>query len=126
MRVSNGFTLIELMVAVVIIGLLSAIALPRATRLRDRAYIATLQSDLRNLAAQEESFYYDNAVYTPDPSLLPVFQSSPMVSISVSEATSSGWAATADHALSGVQCAVYVGNAAPVGAATLEGQIACQ
>ena len=50
MRTSNrGFTLIELLIVVVIIGILSAIAIPKFASTKERAFLATMKSDLRNL-----------------------------------------------------------------------------
>lgn len=125
----SGFTLAELLIAVVIIGLLSAIVLPRLSMAKDRGYVATMRSDLRNFAAHEESFFYDNAVYTADINQLAAggFELSNGVALTITEATATGWAALATHNLSsGVQCGLFNGNAAPVGPATLEGVSACQ
>ena len=126
-RADRGFTLIELMIVVVIIGLLAAIAIPQLSLAKERAYVATMISDLRTLAASEESHFYDNSVYTGSLAVLALqrFQPSAMVTVTITEATSAGWSATAGHQLSNVQCALFVGPAAPVGAATIEGAIAC-
>lgn len=62
-RDTRGFTLIELMVVVSIIGLLASIALPRYAYLKERALVATMKSDLRNLVASQEGFYVSNNDY---------------------------------------------------------------
>ncbi len=123
MRSQRGFTLIELLIVVVIIGILAAIAIPKFVNTKEKAYIAQMKADLRNIATAEESFFYDSTTYTN--SLVALnFVPSAGVSITLS-AQPGGWNASAVDANTPRQCFVFSGTGPPVGVATIEGRITC-
>ncbi len=59
----KGFTLIELMIVIAIIGILAAIAIPQFSAYRTKSYNSAAQSDVRNLATAQEAYYVDNSTY---------------------------------------------------------------
>src|SRR5260370_19170354 len=60
----TGFTLIELLIVVVIIGILATIAIPKFLTTREKAVVASMKADLRNMVTAEESYFADSVKYT--------------------------------------------------------------
>jgi type IV pilus assembly protein PilA len=67
---NEGFTLIELMIVIAIIGILAAIAIPQFAAYRVRGFNAAAQADLRNAATAQEAYYADWQTYTNDDTIL--------------------------------------------------------
>ncbi len=65
MRKTNqkGFTIIELLVVIVIIGILVALALPQLFAAQQRGRDTERKNDLKNIKTQLENFYNDNDEY---------------------------------------------------------------
>lgn len=122
---TRGFTLIELLIVVVIIGILAAIAIPKFVNSKQKAYVAQMKSDLKNLATAEEAYFYDSTTYTTSLAALNNFSPSTGVTLTVLEATPMGWSAEALHAQVSRSCYLFNGGAAPVGPATVSGKITC-
>lgn len=94
---SRGFSLLELLVVVAILGILVAAALPRFGEFRAAAYDSRAQQDLRNLAAAEELFRATSPVYADDTALLTGFAPSEGVDVALESADETTFAATASH-----------------------------
>jgi prepilin-type N-terminal cleavage/methylation domain-containing protein len=123
----RGFTLIELLIVVVIIGILAAVAIPKFSGTKGKAFVATMKSDLKNFASAQESYYYDNDIYyngaVPDAAI--EYSPSNGVLVTITAGDESGWAATTTHSVIANTCSIYVGGAAPPAPATVEGSPAC-
>lgn len=59
----RGVTLVELMIAILIIGILAAAAYPSYREFSDRAKRSEAKAMLLQIAAQQESFYLQNNIY---------------------------------------------------------------
>src|ERR1700680_1100776 len=110
-RNRKGFTLIELLIVVVIIGILAAIAIPKFANTKDKAYVAAMKSDLRNLASYEEQYAADqNGAYFGGTATMttPLQGFTPSQNVTVTATVVAGapqsWTASATHALSAKLC----------------------
>ena len=126
-RKCHGFTLIELMIVVVIIGLLAAIAIPKFEGSRGQALVATMKSDLRNLATAQEAYMSDFRTYYSGP--IPAggfnYATSTGVTVTLGAVTAGGWQAIASNSQTPRTCAIFIGNIPPLSPATNEGSPAC-
>src|SRR5580765_6914791 len=114
----KGFTLIELLIVVVIIGILAAIAVPKFANTKERAYIASMRSDLRNLVNAEEAYFADSVKYTtsvscvtPAPAGSVSFCATvgnTLGAVTTAAGTQAGWTANVTNASTSKRCAIYI------------------
>jgi prepilin-type N-terminal cleavage/methylation domain-containing protein len=122
-RNKKGFTLIELLIVVVIIGILAAIAIPKFANTKEKAFVASMKSDLRNLITAQEAYYSDNTNnYAQTTANLGTnYASSPGVTVTLSGVTTTGWTAKAASTGTSKTCQITLG-----GSATTDGDPICQ
>ena len=116
----KGFTLIELLIVVVIIGILAAIAIPKFANTKEKAYVAAMKSDLRNMVTAQESYFADFTTYTS--ALGTTYSASAGVAFTIATVTGTGWAATSSHNGTSQTCTIALGAAAGTGT---EGEPLC-
>ena len=130
----SAFTLVELLIVVVIVGILAAVAVPRFSASREKTFFAAMKTDLKNLVAAQEIYYagdaynYAGAAGSDVPGVTGLeFSASQGVGVTLREVALTGWSADATHSAltSSQMCAVYIGKAAPVAPAQTPGLVTC-
>jgi len=121
--VPAGFTVIEILIVVVIIGLLATIVIPKFSSSRDKALVTSMKSDLRNLMTQQEGRLADSGSYaTSFPTT--IWRPTTGVTGPTIALTTDGWTAFVGHISSTKTCAIFVGTAS-LAPATKEGVPTC-
>jgi general secretion pathway protein G len=119
----DGFTLIEVLIVMVIIGLLATIVIPRFGASKEKALLTSMKADLRNLAMQQESYVIENHAYTTSfPATL--FRLTASVTGPTIALTGNGWTAYVGHTGTTKTCAIFMGST-PLAPATKEGVPDC-
>ena len=121
----KGFTLVELLFVIVIIGVLAAIAIPRFGRAKSQAYITAMKSDLRNMVAGEATYFSDSARYTASLAAIGFKQSTGVNTPTIVIGTGY-WTATVTHSqLAGHTCGIGINTTNPIVTTAGEGEPAC-
>lgn len=119
----RGFTFIEILVAMLLLGMLSAIAVPRFRMYKEKAYVAAMRSDLGNVRIAEEEHFALHQRYATDTAALGFGGTSNVRLALTSADLMGGYTAVATHLLlAGQECTTKVGKEA---ASAPSGEIIC-
>jgi type IV pilus assembly protein PilA len=119
----KGFTLIELLIVVVIIGILAAIAIPKFANTKEKAYIASMKADLRNLVTAQEAYFSENTAYGDVTQLGTGYSTSAGVTVTATADAGKGWEAEASHTGTDQTCVIKTGS--KVGSGETDGEPVC-
>src|SRR5437879_9289484 len=119
----KGFTLIELLIVVVIIGILDANTIRLYSNTKEKAYLASIKSNLRNLVTAEEAYFADSIKYTttkscvnPDPAASVAYctpTGKTLGAITTGTGTQAGRTASVTNANTANSCEIFVRATTP-------------
>lgn len=112
--------------AIPVIGIVAAIAIPKFANTREKAYVASMKSDLRKLVVAEEGYFEKSQRYTSDFSKLD-FEPSIGVSTPALTVGKGYWSATVTHGqLARKVCGIAVNTSNTVDPLARDGEPACR
>ena len=104
-----GFTFIELLVVMVVMGVLATVGVPRIRNMKERSYQATLRNDLGALRTAQEAYFAEHHQYATDTLQLD-YRTSPNVTVTIiTDDPYRGWRAAAKHKWLDTPCTTAVG-----------------
>jgi len=126
-HVGHGVAMLVLSIPMffVWIGIVAAIAIPKFANTKEKAYVASMKSDLRNLITAQEAYFADNVTYSH--TIVGMnYSVSAGNQIVIIEASGTGWSGTAASSGTSSTCGIYVGAVTPPVAGEPEGAPTCQ
>jgi len=116
----KGFTLIEVLIVASVIGVLAAVAVPRYSSSKEKAFAAAMKADLHTVAIFEEQYAADNhgqyfaGTATPDAPLNGFTPSKGvtvnLVAFNILGSQLADWTATVKHSQSSQSCEMRTGT----------------
>ena len=116
---TRGFTLIEVVIVAVVLGILAAIAIPRYAQSKDKAFVAMMLADLHSAAIYEEQYaaenhgqYFSGTATASTP--VEGFRASKdvtvtLIAVNILGSSISEWTAVARHLQSSESCELRTG-----------------
>ncbi len=112
-NVQKGFTLVEILIVVIILGILAAIVVPQFTEASDDAKQSAMATNLQTLRSQIELYYIKEGGYPTtlcgdlvDNGYLRVFPPNPLATVADDAATDAAYGWTYDSATGEVSATV--------------------
>lgn len=102
--------------SLVVLGLVFAVAFPNFNNTKEKAYTASMKSDLRNLVTAQEAYFSEgHSVYAPSTEAMGAnYRASSGVTITITRAGNTSWSAIATHTSTAKSCTIAVGLEANV------------
>jgi type IV pilus assembly protein PilA len=93
-----------------VVGIIAAIAIPKFASTKEKAYIAAMRADLRNLSAAEDEYYTAHGSYEASPAALGFTFGYGITLADSIDAGKDGWSATVKREETKTQCTIRVGD----------------